>query len=54
MHSMRYELPEVVLYVLEPDPGHDRGVGVDEAVAVLAVVEATRACVDTGDEMSAT
>jgi len=56
MHSIRYELPDVVLYVLEPEPGQDNGDGVDEvaAVEVLAVVVASSACDGTGDEMSAT
>jgi len=54
MHSIRYWLPEVVLYVVEPEAGHDRGVGVDEVAAVLAVVVASKACVGTGDEISAT
>jgi len=42
--------------MLEPEPGQDKAVGVNEvaAVEVLAVVVASSACVGTGDEMSAT
>jgi len=46
-----------VLYVVAPEPGHDKGAGVDELAAVttvLAVVVASRACVGTLAGRSAT
>ena len=57
IHSIRYSLPDVVLYVVEPELGHDNGVGDGELAAVttvLAVVVASRACVGTLAGISAT